>query len=464
MHLDTVVNRGTYDSELANSKTLKETISLLKSAGADFIYVKKLAANDNSKNQPYLAPHLNELSFIPTNDIIASGSTSLKSKNKRSIKYHANINFDWVSPMGDIYNAPNTKVIYYPQYPEVRLSGFLQGSKVKLSKWMDPNKQGRSIGRWLLLGIKTDKQIYAYLATPDSQLSSDLEAATFNNITNVFWEPTLDKTPVLSTREQLINKLKSIHQQGWIQSQKLTANGPMPYKASNGAGYTLESLLGVLPNGKAEPDYLGWEVKQCGVKAFPRKSARPTTLFTPEPDGGYYKDKGGKEFIKVYGYPDTSGKKDRLNFGGKHVVGKQQSRTQLTLKIEGFDLANKSITNAAGKVTLVDKQNIVTASWSFPKIMDHWKRKHAKTVFVPSIKRKTDNGYDYHFGNNIELGIGTSFERFLNAMHSGDVYYDPGIKLEDVSTDNPKIKKRNQFRCNHNNLHSLYDDFIDIEI
>ncbi len=464
MHLAPPNDVGTYDTELANTKTLKDTITLLKNAGADSIYVKKLASNDNSKNQPYLASHLNELAFIPTKEIIASNSASLKPNNKRNIKYQANINFDWVSPKGDKYTAPNTKLIYYPQYPEVRLSGFLQGSKVKLSKWMDPYKQGRSIGRWLLLGIKNNQQVYGYLSTPKSQLSLDLEEANFNEVTNIFWEPILDQNIVTSTREKLISKLASIHRLGWIPSQKLTSDGPIPYKASNGAGYTLESLLGVLPNGNAEPDYLGWEVKQFGVKEFPRKSPRPTTLFTPEPDGGYYNSKGGKEFVKTYGYADISGKIDRLNFGGKHVIGKQQSRTKLTLKIDGFDLAKGAITNAKGAITLVDQQDFVTASWSFSKIMEHWKRKHSKAVFVPSTKRKSENGYDYHFGKNIELGVGTNFEMFLISLYSGDVYYDPGIKLEEASTDKSKIKKRNQFRCNHKKLHSLYDEFLDIEI
>ena len=40
-------------------------------------------------------------------------------------------------------------------------------------------------------------------------------------------------------------------------------------------------------------------------------------------------------------------------------------------------------------------------------------------------------------------------------MASGNIYYDPGIKMENVSTK-PKIKKRSQFRIKSQNLPNLY--------
>ena len=42
---------------------------------------------------------------------------------------------------------------------------------------------------------------------------------------------------------------------------------------------------------RIEPDFLGWEVKQFAVEDFERiESAKPITVMTPEPDGGFYKD------------------------------------------------------------------------------------------------------------------------------------------------------------------------------
>lgn len=463
---------GTYDTQEAKSIDLKQVSRILKDLGSTKLYVKKLAPNDNSKNQPYFGSHLTDLTFLPTKDVIASTSTSRKTKDpKRQIKYQAGLDFSWVDATGEVYSAPNAKLIYYPQYPEVRFSGFLARSKVKASEWMSPDKQGRSLGRWLILGVQrtqNSEKIYAYLATPESHLSKELNETEFIEISSIFWQPILDNSPGISTREALIDKLRDIHREGWIPSQKLNSDMiTAPYKAPNGGGYTLEAMLGVAPNGIAEPDYLGWEVKQFGVTRFPRTGAKPTTLMTPEPNGGVYVASGAIEFVKTYGYPDKNGKPDRLNFGGKHLVGKQQNLTHLTMQLIGFNTEKSSITDAEGSIALVDKVGDIAASWSFAKLMNHWKNKHSQAVYVPCMRQidKSSKSVAYHYGKDIELGVGTDFEKVLAAMNLGAVFYDPGIKLEEVSSSKPKIKRRSQFRTNHKDLHNLYKqfDFVDVE-
>ena len=61
----------------------------------------------------------------------------------------------------------------------------------------------------------------------------------------------------------------------------------------------------------------------------------------------------------------------------------------------------------------------------------------------------------YKYGNNVILGTGTDFQLFLSQMALGNIYYDPGIKLENISTK-PKIKKRSQFRIKSRFLPNLY--------
>jgi len=142
---------GTYDTIEAKQATLDQVISILTNLGAKNIFVKRLASNDNSKNQPYFGAHLTDLPFIPSGNIEPSDSTSKKATDpKRQIKYQASIKLTWVDIGGNLYSAPNAKLIYYPQYPEVRFSGFLRGSKDNASKWMSPEKNGRSLGRWLV--------------------------------------------------------------------------------------------------------------------------------------------------------------------------------------------------------------------------------------------------------------------------------------------------------------------------
>ena len=98
------------------------------------------------------------------------------------------------------------------------------------------------------------------------------------------------------------------------------AGVPEPYSARNGGGYTLEAELGILPNGYAEPDFMGWEVKQYGVRDFERYTAKsPVTLMTPEPTGGVYRDGGLEVFLRRFGYPDKAGNAGRINFGGVYA-------------------------------------------------------------------------------------------------------------------------------------------------
>lgn len=460
-------NEGTFDNAASKSIKLEQLVKIFGNLGAKSLYVKKLAPNDNSKNQPYFGGHLTDLSFIPAGELVGSNTESKKKVDpKRKIKYQASVNLSWVDAEGITYPAPHAKLIYYPQYPEVRFSGFLKGSKANASEWMDPYKKGRSLGRWLILGVTPDEKTYAYLVTPECALSKELEATSFIEITNVFGQIDIAHTGVTDTRSALLKKLLEINCMGWIAGQRLKGDGSLiPYKALNGGGYTLESILGIIPNGKAEPDYLGWEVKQFGIKKFPRIGAKPTTLFTPEPDGGYYRLHGASDFVRAFGYPDRSGIPDRLNFGGRHIANKVCNATQLTMNVEGFDPEESRITDASGAVTLTDSANTIAASWGFAKIMDHWKRKHSQAVYVPCMARRASSGStEYHYGVDVELGIGTDFEMFLSAMIQGMVYYDPGIKLENASTENSKIKQRSQFRVNHKHLNSLYRklEFVDV--
>lgn len=460
----------TYDSDNAKQLSLKKLVVIFSGLQAKNIYVKKLAPNDNSKNQPYFGAHLTDLPFIPTGDIQTSLSTSNKTKDtKRKIKYQASMKLTWVDAYGKIYPAPNAKLIYYPQYPEVRLSGFLQGSNVDISRWMSPDKEGRALGRWLILGVASDKTVYSYLASPESALSKELENTQFIETTTIFGEVDIQNKGVsTNTRTALINKLLEIHEMGWIAGQKLGSNFiSKPYKAQNGGGYTLEAMLGIPPNGIAEPDYLGWEVKQFGVKGFPIRQAKPTTLMTPEPNGGLYKDFGAGEFVRRFGYADKSGKPDRMNFGGRHLVDTVCKTTNLMMHLKGFDPKNSKITDANGAITLLDSSQTVAASWSFPKIMNHWKKKHSQAVYIPCMMRAAQTGgREYYYGNDIELGTGTTFEMFLSAMAKGYVYYDPGIKLENVSNPKSVPKKRSQFRVNHKHLDNLYHslEFLDITV
>ncbi len=94
------------------------------------------------------------------------------------------------------------------------------------------------------------------------------------------------------------------------------------------------------------------------------------------------------------------------------------------------------------------------AGWTFRKLVEGWKNKHEKAVYVPVIKHKTDS--EFKFSDKVTICYGADFLCVLNALFRGDLYLDPGVKVEHWSSDKKKIKKRNQFRAKASVLPSLY--------
>ena len=476
-----------YSSQVSKQLALDSLIEIFRSLNVDRVVFKRLSPNDNSKNQPYLAGHFTDLGFLPTGELVASTSTSQKTNDpKRKVKFTAALDFHWVSPDGKRYVAPNAKLIYYPQFPEVRLSGFLAGSEFDMDGWMDPAKKGRYEGRVLILGIRSDGKIFAFLATPDARISKELETAVGYSISSVLWELQYTKRKQLSEegnlflRESagkynlsgnddktakiiLLSELKRIHLLGQIESKKLDGKGnAVQYRARNGGGYTLEAELGVIPNGIAEPDFHGWEVKQFGVENFSRIESKVLTLMTPEPNGGIYAQEGVKVFIQKYGYSNQK-ILDRFDFTGRHFWGKFCEKSGLKLVTPGFDAATEKLIDATGYLGLLDSSDNVAASWSFIKLLEHWKEKHARAVYVPSISNDRKGLRYYQYGNEVRLFQGTDINRMLASVVNEKIYYDPGIKLENASTK-PKIKKRSQFRIKSKDLPRLYEELETIDL
>lgn len=438
-------------------ETLSSLLGLMKEHGANRFYAKKLAPNDNSKNQVYLGGDFSALNIIPHLSVRTDSDDKAGSKRDRA---KAKVLLSWVDENG-CYDAPNTQLILYPKYPEVRMSGFLRGCPEAPSCIMNVRDEGRV----LFLGITNDGRVLGYAVASDHPLAKMLSARTGLVETGVFLEIPSDPDES-SSRVQLIAKLREITRKRWISSQKLGPDGrPHPYAARNGGGYTLEAELGILPNGYSEPDYLGWEIKQYGVRDFKNFQPKsPVTLMTPEPTGGLYKDEGVAAFLGQFGYGDKSGKPDRINFGGVYAIGRGFHKdTGLSLDLLGYDREIGKITDMDGGLALVSKDDEIAALWKFTGIMEHWNRKHAQAAYIPSMFCSSPPSYAY--GARVLLCEQTDFSLFLKAVSAGLVYYDPAIKMEKASTDNPAIKRRSQFRVKHTNLAQLYreHEFVDVE-
>lgn len=425
-------------------------LTSLKKAFASFdctqIFIKELSENDNSKNQIYFGPSFAALNIFPNKGIEPAKSNS-------NAIFYAPLDFFWMNENGELNSAPNTRMILYPQYPEVRLSGFLKGVESAPSDLMT----SRRAGRLLFLGVTSNSMIIAYITDPDTPLAREFRSLKLSPNAGVFSSLPCKIKGKDNPKKIIISALKRIHNLGWIKSKRLLSGGGITEcRSSNCGGYTLEAELGITPNGFSEPDYCGWEVKQHSVADFTKYQSSVITLMTPEPTGGFYHDAGVHEFLRKFGYKDKKGRKDRINFGGVHHANIQHSQTKLTLKLVGYDFPKNRIIDEQGGIALVTEENEIAALWAFSGLMRHWKRKHTQAVYVPSIMRKKPF-QQYYYGNIIRLGIGTDFLKFLNAINLQKIYYDPGIKMEKASAGQ-QIKRRNQFRIKSSDLIYLYDN------
>lgn len=428
--------------------SLSGLLRLFVDHGADRIYAKKLAPNDNSKNQIYLGGGFGALNIIPHGEIYTDTRPMAGSKQDRP---KAPVRFFWVDENGK-HLAPQAQLILYPDYPEVRMSGFLLGCKPAPSHLLTVRDEGRV----LFFGITNAGEVLGYAVGADHPIATEVNARQWQTV-GVFIElPTAPESKE-SPRDILLSELRRIYELQWIQSQKLAADGTkFPYLAQNGGGYTLEAELGITPNGYSEPDFMGWEVKQYSVNNFTKFLPKtPVTLMTPEPTGGIYKDQGVAEFMRRFGYADKNGKPDRFNFGGIYTCDKDfHADTGLKMVVDGYDNSSGKITNLDGCIALMSRTEEIAAKWSFKGMMAHWNRKHAQAAYVPSLFRTPPPEYSY--GPRIHLCEQTDFLLFLRGFKTGVVYYDPAVKLENASSSKPAIKRRSQFRIRHNDIMQMY--------
>ena len=421
-------------------QTIAQLEARFSDLGATRIFCKRLSENDNTKQQIYLGGNFEVLFFFPFGKITAFSELS-------EPNFKAPLEFYWVN-QNIVEKADGAQLILYPKYPEVRLSGFLTGCKSAPSKYLQPipkELRDRKDGRVLIFGTTADGKTLAYLAPEFSPLASEI-AIKFLSVppNGLFLELTV---PVGSSQNKLLvmNALRSIQKQGFHSSRRLDKFGNIKaYAALNGGGYTLEALLGITPNGRSEPDYLGWEIKSYSKDRI--------TLMTPEPKGGYYGKHGAKAFVEHYGHARDDGS---MYFTGSHKVGIASSTTGMKLQVHGFDPLNPKQLNVDGNILLIDSKGNDAAIWSFTELLSHWNRKHAFAAYVPYTLKKIPVSYKYN--NPVLMGEHTDFQKYLAALCNGSVIFDPGSKVTDANTNISTIKARSQFRISISKLSQLYE-------
>jgi MvaI/BcnI restriction endonuclease family len=428
----------------ASINTLTER---LRTLGVMRLFCKPLAENDNSKQQIYLGGSFEVLQLLPHTNI------RTEALGKRP-NFKASLDFSWLDEAGTVAVAPRSQLILYPDYPEVRLSGFLMGCATAPSRLLQPLPSGmrkrfnESDGRVLFFGVAAGDRIFAYLASAESLISKEFFTRPQEG---VLWHLPFGK--ITNGRDALLMRLREIRDAGWHVSRRLDGAGRViPYVAQNGGGYTLEALLGIRPNANAAPDFMGWE-----IKAY---SGGRVTLMTPEPDAGYYGEHGVRAFVRKYGRDVGD---DVLYFTGIHRIGELCSNSGQMLRLRGFDHVKQKIIEIDGGIELVDQQGNISAAWTFQGLISHWARKHAAAAYVP-YKKNVDKPPEYQYKSPVLLGEETEFPLYLSALQSGLVVYDPGSKITSASTSASKVKARSQFRIPVKQLKALYKKFGPVDL
>lgn len=430
---------------------LEKISDIMKKGGARRIIIKQLANNDNSKQQIYLGSDFSVMQDLPLGNIESSGMS------KKGAIFKAPLNLFWITSDGYKEQAKDSQIILYPKYPEIRLSGIINKCLIAPSHLMKPpTREERDFrqknNRFLIIGICEDF-VLAFMSSWDDLMSKEIKKLIDDKavkpIFSVFYEYF---SSTHDSRNTLLKRLKEIYYKGYIQSQRLDKNGNIiEYNARNGAGFTLESLFKIIPNGRAEPDFIDWELKA--------HSGNVVTLMTPEPNVGMYVN-DIYHFMSEYA---SSKKTDRVDFASIHKVGYKNAKTNLTLSLEGYDIYKEDITNPNGGLMLRNIEGELIAGWSFEKLLNHWKIKHSQTCFIPYAVKELELKKFYHYGPFVTLATGAELKKFFTALATATIYYDPGINIK-YSNGVPKVKKRNQFRIKWNDIKGLYTKIEEVNL
>lgn len=414
---------------------LNDAIGAMRREGATVVYLKDMAPNDNSKNQYYLGRDESALRCLG----VTLEDAEVSGQGKRTA-LRASQPLRWITPHGT-HPAPGAKIIFYPQYPEVRLSGIVRG--------VPKTVPGRDLARdrlderVMLLGV-TDRDLLVWVGEPSRAERFALETSPTGD--NPLLE-VVGATPRPSLHEawaDLLAELRVIITGPPVEAQRLTREGLHGYTASapNAPGYTLEALFGIEANSDPAPDYRGLiELKVVSQKV---------TLMTPEPTSGVYAEDGKLTFLQRWGR-ESRGK---LRFTGLHRVGVVKSSQPLVLEIDGWSDDDPRTYDPRGRVVLADNEGEVGAAWLLSDLHSHWLKKHPEVAFVPYSRDKAANTISFEVP--VHAGHGTDFATFMQALSVGDVYLDPGTSMP---IDTEKVHARNQFRVNRTRLAALYNRF-----
>lgn len=466
--------------DLTQISSTDDVFTTLRAHGCECAVIKRLAKNNNDKNQVYIHKSIgvfNSMFSLKFNDRDESSSVSKRaSKPGKKIPEAVFTKFSWVANDSSLHEVKSCKAILYAQYPETRLSGFQTiQNEMPRSMSIEFTKIKGIPARYLAIGAtKTGDAVAMMIVGPSVQFEDEFNELENAVSSGIIKSSALGKAD--NRTQDLIVLLKDRVAGQTLLGCRLDKEGnTIPFTGTQVCGYTLEHALDIKPNADKNGDIFGIELKAI--------SQKKVTLFTPEPDGGLYKE-SFPDFMKKYGYLKGV---DEYRFTGIHRANTRNEKSGLTLKIlflnkgkakdeyfeaeydpsESIDKQSRNL-----RVSLVDDDGFEAATWSFERLLNSWGVKHNETVYYPVKKivnknpNDIDKGYKFlvEFDSKALWCQKTEISKLFNAIYDGTIILDPAPKYVE---SNPKLnKRRSQWRINdiYRDSVKLYDEVELIEL
>lgn len=205
--------------------------------------------------------------------------------------------------------------------------------------------------------------------------------------------------------EELLNKLRVIHCQGFLRS--ITPGDP-------GVGDTLENALGISRNNSKAPDYKGIELKTTRLtRDGSKRTTTRSTLFTRVPDEGM----SYREIVEHYG-------KLQIPRGGT-VERLQLYETFRCSRSNAYDLL-LSVDTSKDKLDMLyqgQQRREFVSAWQMKNLREALLTKHRETFWIKAVSERHD-GVEYF-----------RYERVLHTKSPNTSLLAPLLETDKITVD-----------------------------
>jgi hypothetical protein len=223
------------------------------------------------------------------------------------------------------------------------------------------------------------------------------------------------------TKESLIQTLKDIRNQGWIQTGRKNNDG--------GVGNTLEDLLGIEENNLPLPNAAEWE-----LKAQKKNTTSLVTLFHMEPSprafkfipsillpefGWKHQKAGGKYPPTERSFRQTICAKGYSNRGFTVQVNKTEQKVLIDFDPNQIDKKSHPEWSAYVSGKSIETQPY----WGFDDLFHKVGTKLHNCFFVRAESKRINGELHFHY-QDIFMLKALDKTKFIDAIENGDIYID----------------------------------------